>query len=312
MSELVVGDQEERGIYENSQDFSWSNLTAYDVLKLGMWVKENILGETSICEISFRHVITQMDSDMRVKVSWHSRMRGRRPESTLRWEIQLHHLLCDLGQTTGLLSSLFLPLEMWRQSSPSHRATEGDCESNNARNVLWKGPGMQDMLNESLFLWLLLRPRKQSVEKRTEASSQRTGRFTVQCRGNWSGDRRGRQTGSRRPRQTAAPKSKDKKSATCDDTLKRRVSHPVVFDSCDPMDCSLPGSSVHGILWARILEWTAISFSRGSSQPRDQTPVSCTAGGFFTVWATREADGAALLSKRADTVETACVQLNWK
>ena len=126
MSELVVGDQEERGIYENSQDFSWSNLTAYDVLKLGMWVKENILGETSICEISFRHVITQMDSDMRVKVSWHSRMRGRRPESTLRWEIQLHHLLCDLGQTTGLLSSLFLPLEMWRQSSPSHRATEGD------------------------------------------------------------------------------------------------------------------------------------------------------------------------------------------
>ena len=43
---------------------------------------------------------------------------------------------------------------------------------------------------------------------------------------------------------------------------------------CGPMDCSLPGSSVHGILQARILEWIAISFSRGFSQPRDQTQVS--------------------------------------
>ena len=42
---------------------------------------------------------------------------------------------------------------------------------------------------------------------------------------------------------------------------------------CDPKDCSLPGSSVHGILQARILEWVAIPFSRGSSQPRDQTWV---------------------------------------
>ena len=47
---------------------------------------------------------------------------------------------------------------------------------------------------------------------------------------------------------------------------------------CDPMDCSPPGSSVHGILQARILEWFAM-LSRGSSQPRD---VSCTAGEFFT------------------------------
>ena len=45
-------------------------------------------------------------------------------------------------------------------------------------------------------------------------------------------------------------------------------------DSCGPMDCSPPGSSVHGIFWARILEWVAISFSRGSSQPRDQIWVS--------------------------------------
>ena len=51
---------------------------------------------------------------------------------------------------------------------------------------------------------------------------------------------------------------------------------------CDPMDCSSPGSSVHGISQARILEWVSISFSRGSSQPRDQTHVSCTAGKFFT------------------------------
>ena len=56
---------------------------------------------------------------------------------------------------------------------------------------------------------------------------------------------------------------------------------------CDPMDCSLPGSSVHGILQARILEWVAIPFFRGSSQPRDWTQVSCIAGGFFTIWATR-------------------------
>ena len=51
---------------------------------------------------------------------------------------------------------------------------------------------------------------------------------------------------------------------------------------CDPMDCSPPGFSVHVILQARILEWVAISFSRGSSQPRDRTWVSCTAGRFFT------------------------------
>ena len=47
------------------------------------------------------------------------------------------------------------------------------------------------------------------------------------------------------------------------------------------------GSSIHGILQARILEWVAISFSRESSQHRDWTQVSCTAGRLFTVWATR-------------------------
>ena len=58
---------------------------------------------------------------------------------------------------------------------------------------------------------------------------------------------------------------------------------------CDPMGCGLPGSSVQGILQAGILEWVAISSSRGSSWPRDQTRVSCIADRFFTVWATREA-----------------------
>ena len=52
---------------------------------------------------------------------------------------------------------------------------------------------------------------------------------------------------------------------------------------CDSLDYSLPGSSVHGILQARILEWVAIPFSRGSSRPRDRTRVSCIACRFFTV-----------------------------
>ena len=52
---------------------------------------------------------------------------------------------------------------------------------------------------------------------------------------------------------------------------------------CDPMDCRVPG-----ILQARILKWVAFPFSRGASQPRDWTQVSCIAGGFFTSWATGE------------------------
>ena len=57
---------------------------------------------------------------------------------------------------------------------------------------------------------------------------------------------------------------------------------------CDPMGCSLPGSSIHGLFRARVLEWVAISFSRRSSRPRDGTRVSCIVGRRFTVWATRE------------------------
>ena len=61
--------------------------------------------------------------------------------------------------------------------------------------------------------------------------------------------------------------------------------HPTL---CDPMEYNLLGSSVYGIFQARILEWVAISFSRESSWPRYQTQVSCIAGRFFTIWATRE------------------------
>ena len=57
---------------------------------------------------------------------------------------------------------------------------------------------------------------------------------------------------------------------------------------CNPMDYSLLGSSVHGIFQARVLEWVAISFSRGSSWPRDRTQVSHTVGRRYTIWATRE------------------------
>ena len=58
---------------------------------------------------------------------------------------------------------------------------------------------------------------------------------------------------------------------------------------CDPMGCSPPGSSVHGILQTRILEWVAIPFSRGSSQTRDRIQVPCITGRFFTIWIMREA-----------------------
>ena len=64
------------------------------------------------------------------------------------------------------------------------------------------------------------------------------------------------------------------------------VSHSVVSNSfATPWIVSPPGSSVHGILQARILEWVSISFSRWSSWPRDWTWVSCIAGRFYTIWA---------------------------
>ena len=58
---------------------------------------------------------------------------------------------------------------------------------------------------------------------------------------------------------------------------------------CDPTDCSPPGSSVHGISQARVIEWVAISFSRGSSQPRDGTCISCIDRRILYYWSTSEA-----------------------
>ena len=78
---------------------------------------------------------------------------------------------------------------------------------------------------------------------------------------------------------------------------------------CDSMGCSPPGFSVHGILQARILEWVAVPFSRGSSQPRDRTCISSIADRFFTSWVTREvcSEAAATLVQER-TVE---IQTNW-
>ena len=76
-----------------------------------------------------------------------------------------------------------------------------------------------------------------------------------------------------------------------------------VAQSCptlhNPRDYSLSGSSVHGIFQARVLEWIAISFSRGSSQPRNRTQVSRVAGRRFTIWATREALYAEFIMRNA-------------
>ena len=90
--------------------------------------------------------------------------------------------------------------------------------------------------------------------------------------------------------------------------VHQSVRHSVVCDwhVCNPMDCSPPGSSVHGIFQARILEWVAISSSRGSSQPRDRTWVSCIEDRFFTMWPTREAHNETIpgfsISRNCDEV----------
>ena len=73
--------------------------------------------------------------------------------------------------------------------------------------------------------------------------------------------------------------------AACESESEVAQSCPTL---CNPMDCSLPCSSVHGIFQARVLEWVAISFSRGPSRPRDWTRVSRIVSKHFTVWATRE------------------------
>ena len=64
------------------------------------------------------------------------------------------------------------------------------------------------------------------------------------------------------------------------------LSRSVVSDSCGPMDCGPPGSSVHGVFQARILEWVAISYCRGSSRPRNRTCLSCIGRQILYHWAT--------------------------
>ena len=76
---------------------------------------------------------------------------------------------------------------------------------------------------------------------------------------------------------------KGERGSECQETCKQESS-----TLCNSVDCSPPGSSVHGILQARILEWVAISFSRGSSQPRYRTHVSLIAGRRFNLSATSQ------------------------
>ena len=79
---------------------------------------------------------------------------------------------------------------------------------------------------------------------------------------------------------------------------------------CDPMDCSLPGSSVHGSSQARILEWVVISFSRESSWSRDRTQVFCLAGNFFFFFFTTEWPGKP--KKKTITLLISVLCINYK
>ena len=79
------------------------------------------------------------------------------------------------------------------------------------------------------------------------------------------------------------------RSVTSDSLRPHGLAAQVSPTLCHPMDCSPPGFSVHGIVQARILEWVAISSSRGSSQPRDWTCTSCIGRRILYHWATWEA-----------------------
>ena len=91
---------------------------------------------------------------------------------------------------------------------------------------------------------------------------------------------------------------------------KWKWSRSVCLTLSDPMDCTLPGSSIHGIFQASVLEWVAISFSRESSRPRDETQVSCIVGRRFTVWA-RKGHKVGVwinLPNYYQTLPTGCIQ----
>ena len=83
---------------------------------------------------------------------------------------------------------------------------------------------------------------------------------------------------------------------------------------CDPVDCNLPGFSVHGIFQARVLEWVAISVSKGSSWLRDWTWVSCITGRRFTLCATREAhwDGRGYVKLIKKPTKKTGLKFYWK
>ena len=82
--------------------------------------------------------------------------------------------------------------------------------------------------------------------------------------------------------------------------------HQSCLTLCDPTNCSQPGSSIHEILQARILQWVATPFSRRSSWPRDRTEVSCVAGRFFTISTTREALHMKPMSKQVGKADIHC------
>ena len=105
-------------------------------------------------------------------------------------------------------------------------------------------------------------------------------------------------------RQCVSPRKKKKKKDLCLCLVTQPC--PTLWD---PLDCSPPSSSVHGIFQARILEWIAISSSKGSSQPRDQTCVSCITGGFFTCWAIRKAQNKIIVWLLRITISIGAVNM---
>ena len=92
---------------------------------------------------------------------------------------------------------------------------------------------------------------------------------------------------------------------------KRKWVAQLYLTLCNPMDCNLPGFFIHSIFQARVPEWVAISFSRESSQPRDQTQVSRIASRRFTLWVTREAlTGLEDTLNQYDLVSLNCIYLH--
>ena len=104
------------------------------------------------------------------------------------------------------------------------------------------------------------------------------------------------ETGNERFKKKKKERKPEKKS-----NVKKVLVTQSCLTLCDPMNRSLPGSSVHGILQARILVCIAMAFSRGSSRPRDWSWVSCVAGRFFTIWAPREARLVVILKEVSES-----------